>query len=231
MDFNATIDLIIKDLDDARKIIDDLKSYPGVPALQVELAKSKCKSAGEIIAMLKEIKDPATVAEKTDPIVFEPEIKKVPVTKTEDVTAKKREESPAPEARSLSRPGKKDTQDSTIRKSAESSILADNFSHLSARFNEQLGSMKGEEDISDMIKSKPLSSLSEAIGLNDSFRFIREIFNGDKEAYAQAITRLESAKNLPDARATIMSYRGNDKENEAVEQLMELVKRKLHSNE
>ena len=57
MDFNATIDLIIKDLDEAREIIDDLKKYPGVPVLQVELAKSKCKSAGEVIALLKTIKE------------------------------------------------------------------------------------------------------------------------------------------------------------------------------
>jgi hypothetical protein len=42
MDFKATVDLIIKDLDEAREIIDDLKNYPGVPHLQVELAKSKC---------------------------------------------------------------------------------------------------------------------------------------------------------------------------------------------
>jgi hypothetical protein len=46
MDFNTTIDLIIKDLNEASEIIDDLKKYPGVPALQVELAKSKCRSAG-----------------------------------------------------------------------------------------------------------------------------------------------------------------------------------------
>ena len=51
MDFNSTIDLIIKDLNEASEIIDDLKKYPGVPALQVEFAKSKCKSAGEVIAL------------------------------------------------------------------------------------------------------------------------------------------------------------------------------------
>ena len=45
MDFNSTVDLIIKDLNEALKIIDDFKNYPGVPLLQVELAKSKCKSA------------------------------------------------------------------------------------------------------------------------------------------------------------------------------------------
>ena len=57
MDFNATIDLIIRDLEEAREIIDDLKKYPGVPVLQVELAKSKCKAAGEVIALLKTIKE------------------------------------------------------------------------------------------------------------------------------------------------------------------------------
>ena len=56
MDFNTTIDIIIKDLREAREIIDDLKNYPGVPQLQVELAKSKCKSAEEIIALLKTYK-------------------------------------------------------------------------------------------------------------------------------------------------------------------------------
>ncbi len=53
MDLNAAIDIIIKDLNEAREIIDDLKGYPGVPELQVELAKSKCKSASEVIALLK----------------------------------------------------------------------------------------------------------------------------------------------------------------------------------
>ena len=64
MDFNATIDLIIKDLKEASDIIDDLKKYPGVPLLQVELAKSKCKSAGEVIAMLKTLKENPSFIEK-----------------------------------------------------------------------------------------------------------------------------------------------------------------------
>jgi hypothetical protein len=53
MDFNSTVDLIINDLEEARKIIDDFRNYPGVPLLQIELAKSKCKSAAELIALLK----------------------------------------------------------------------------------------------------------------------------------------------------------------------------------
>src|SRR5512136_2627765 len=62
MDLNATIDIIIKDLNDVRDIIDDLKIYPGVPELQVELAKAKCKSAAEVIALLKNLQTKSSSA-------------------------------------------------------------------------------------------------------------------------------------------------------------------------
>ena len=81
MDFNATVDLIIKELNEVREIIDDLKSYPGVPALQVELAKSKCKSAAEVIGLLKDVKEKG-VAGKSDPGMPEPVKKEVSVKKT-----------------------------------------------------------------------------------------------------------------------------------------------------
>ena len=54
MDFNATIDLIIRELDEAREIIDDLKKLTGAPVLEIELAKSKIKNAGDVISLLKQ---------------------------------------------------------------------------------------------------------------------------------------------------------------------------------
>ena len=194
MDFNATIDLIIKDLDEAVEIIDDLKKYTGVPVLQVELAKSKCKSAGEVIALLKSLGNNMSVISTPPP------------------DEKKEKSKKAPE------------------KKSESAIIADKFSHLSNRFNEQLGSMKSD-DISDILKTKPLTNLSEAIGVNDKFHFIKEIFDGNEDAYIQAISRLDHAESLTDAKAVIMSYTGDSNENEAVKQLLDLVKRKIPSNE
>ncbi len=77
MDFNSTIDLIIQDLKAASEIIDDLKKYPGVPALQVELAKSKCRSAGEVIGMLKNQSN--IFSEKEEPVKEKPIQDKPPV--------------------------------------------------------------------------------------------------------------------------------------------------------
>jgi hypothetical protein len=192
MDFNATVDLIIRDLNDAREIIDDLKNYPGVPLIQVELAKSKCKSAGEVIALLKNLEGPVSLQEKKVVTRQEPEIPPVRV--------------------------------------GESTIIADTFG-LSDRINEKMGNLREDEDVSEILKSKPLTNLKEAIGINDKFLFIRELFGGNQEAYNQAITRIDNAESLEDAKAVIMSYRGENKETDAVRQLLDLVKRKFPPNE
>ncbi len=74
MDFDATIDIIIKDLREVGEIVEDLKKYPSVPILQIELAKSKCKSAVEIISLLKNYKpdqkQTAVKEPEPDPVSF-----------------------------------------------------------------------------------------------------------------------------------------------------------------
>lgn len=244
MDFNATIDLIIKDLGEASDIIDDLKKYPGVPALQVEMAKLKCRSAGEVIALLKTLKDTAYIADK-EPVQelvakTEPEkeeIKPLPVQEIIKPVRVENIEKPEevlefePELPPVIPVIEETVPKKIYKKENESPILADKFSSESNTFNDQPGIKKNEDDISDVLKSQPIRSLMQAIGLNDKFIFIREIFNGNQEEYSQAILRLESAGNLTDAKAVIMSYTGENSESDAVLQLLELVKRKFASHE
>lgn len=202
MDFNATIDLIIKDLNDASEIIDDLKKYPGVPALQVELAKSKCKSAGEVIGLLKSLSSVLSV-------------------KDEPVHDKRSDAESGEPVKPVA--WKKAESKDTLMKEEEIPMVADRFSHE--------GNTEAEKDLSDQLKSKPITNLPEAIGINDRFLFISEIFDGNKDAYREAISRLDKTDSLIDAMAIIMSYTGDKPENEAVIQLLDLVKRKLPSNE
>jgi hypothetical protein len=235
MDFNATIDLIIKDLDETRKIIDDLKKYPGVPVLQVELAKSKCKSTGEVIALLKDIGEKnLRVKEEQTPLINQQ------LSPAEKATTSKLIEIVSPaevENKMISTVGNTSPtvimmEESTVIQNnvPDSAIIADKFNHLANRYNEQLGSMKSDDDLSDILKTKQVTSLYEAIGVNDRFLFIREIFNGNKDAYNQAISRLDSVETLADAKAIIMSYKGDNTDSKAVNQLIDLVKRKLPSN-
>jgi hypothetical protein len=245
MDFNSTIDLIIKDLNEASEIIDDLKKYPGVPALQVEFAKSKCKSAGEVIALLKNMN---IMQAKTEPLYEKPVEKPVAVQREEKVKASspvvQTEEKIVPPnlvaqveeklvtVKSVSSPAparqEKKPEGKTAEKKVETSV-ADKFTPQHDLYEEQ--AKRAEKDLSDRLKIRPITNLSDAIGLNDRFLFISDVFDGNKDAYNQAISRLDKAENLQDAMAIIMSYTGEKPENEAVVQLLDLVRLKLPSNE
>lgn len=209
MDFNSAVDLIIKDLGEASKIIDDLKKYSGVPEFQIELAKSKCKSAADVISTLK----------STDAI----QVDKKPEKEPEPVP----EQHPAQELVSdfeIEEPVK-------TYKETESSIFADTFSQQPGTVHDQIGGRIEDGDLLGSIRYKHVVTLSEAIGVNDKFLFIREIFNGSPETYNQAITRLDDTSSFDDAKAVIMSYAGEIKENGAASQLLELMKRKFPGNE
>ena len=232
MDLNAAIDIIIKDLHEAGEIIDDLKKYPGVPEFQVELAKSKCNSASEVIALLKKlqvgthekgeknmIKSETLKEEPSEIKVITKHVTEAPVSNPVEVKATETE------------PVLKVETSQNINRPGETGILADQFSNRPESYNERLSTIRQDEDVLEILKTRPLSSLTEAIGINDKFLFVREIFDGNQENYEQAINKLESVGSLSDAMAVVMSYTGEKTSNEAVRQLLELIKRKFPSNE
>ena len=264
MDFNATLDIIINDLKEAREIIDDLKNYPGIPRLQVELAKSKCRSAEEILSLLKSVpafREDPSVAGK-DAVEVQPHSDK----QTESIESKGNhkpvevnietipENAPEPQVKEEAKaitdeavketqdPAQKDlfeiTEDNTLKapsspemrikeKKTDNPIIADRFSKVSNIVDEQIGTHKRDDDISSVLKTKPVGNLKDAIGLNDKFLYIRELFDGNQARYEEAITKLNNSPSIDDARSVIFSYIGDDEENEVVVQLLDLVKRKL----
>jgi hypothetical protein len=243
MDFNATIDIILKDLREVREIIDDLKNYPGLPRLQVELAKAKCRSAEEVIALLKDLKPAESkpditnsqepvreIATQKPPIQKQPEpiidLIKEKVRETEKLSEKEKKEPEQISVPDNSTPAKDNAAGKT-----SSTIIADKFTGHAGTISDRFESdIKGEDLASAIKRSKPVGSLENAIGLSDKFLFIREIFGGKQQDYEQAIDKLNRAETIQDARAIIMSYTGENEENDAVVQLLEIVNRKLPSD-
>jgi hypothetical protein len=233
MDLNTTIDFIIKDLKEAGDIIDDLKQYPGVPELQVELAKSKCRSASEVISLFRNlpgkvthIREEISVPREEIRQFKEPEKTIVSehiqeVNKREIVESNVKDNSAEATVK----------QAQTTKEPVESAIIADQYLNMPESYYEKIRGSKHEDDVLEILHTKPLQSLNEAIGINDKFLFIREIFNGNGDLYNQAIKKLESVGNLAEARSVVMSYTGDNTENEAITQLLDLIKRKFPSNE
>lgn len=241
MEIKSTINIILKDLEEAVNLIDDLKGYPGVPAIQVELAKAKCKSAGDVIKIL--VDTLKTEVKADEPTYISPAEEKIKVETSPSHTVLhnkiKTEESEDSETRRQkittlideivsTEHGEPLEQERKEEKSKKrgSKIVADSFTHLSSRINEQLGDQKREDNTGSKI-SKPVSNISQAIGVNDRFFFIREIFNGNQEKYSSVISEIDNAESYNSAVDVLKSNISLKLEDEPVQQLIEIVRRKF----
>lgn len=72
---------------------------------------------------------------------------------------------------------------------------------------------------------KPATSLRHAISLNDSFRFTKELFNGDSARMNEVVRLVGEASTLAEAMAVFHSEVHVNDENEAVTDFMELLKK------
>ena len=72
---------------------------------------------------------------------------------------------------------------------------------------------------------KPAKDLKHAISLNDSFRFVRELFAGDAGRMNKVVRRLGEAPSLDKAMDIFASEVHPDEENEAAVDFMELLKK------
>jgi len=147
-------------------------------------------------------KTPAkTNLEKTKEIVFEPE----------DI---KKEEEPAQEIKSEeieppvaeikpAKSGKKEKENVDLFSLNEKETLADKFKETPKSMNDKIASGKPDKTLADKIGKTSISSLKNAIGINDKFLFINELFKGDIQEYNKTIDKLNSYSQLEECTAIL----------------------------
>ena len=77
-------------------------------------------------------------------------------------------------------------------------------------------------------ESTPVVSLREAIGVADKFMLIRELFDGDAEAYDKAIAALEAQPSFDDCVIYIAEHYAWSSNSAAAKLVMELLERKYN---
>ncbi|MFH2141507.1 MAG: hypothetical protein ABIJ97_03725 [Bacteroidota bacterium] len=92
--------------------------------------------------------------------------------------------------------------------------------------NDIISELRKEKDLATQMQYKPVKDLKEAITLNDRVKYIREIFNQNKETYDLAIIRLNSCKDLDEAMEYINSNIVWDESKPSFRSFLELVYRR-----
>ncbi|MCK4344515.1 MAG: hypothetical protein KAX05_04455, partial [Bacteroidales bacterium] len=113
----------------------------------------------------------------------------------------------------------------------EPETLADLFRNSKSFRSEELAEKNPVMDLSSKLQSQPISDIGSAIGLNDKFLFINELFNGNSEKFEETISYLNNAPNFNDAFNYLNEHFDWEMENPSVQKLLDLARRKLIINE
>lgn len=162
------------------------------------------------IAGIPETKKTTVVEESAEP-------SRVPIAKHE----------PNPEKVDIS-PSPKPTPAPTQQSHEESSaILADKYQGKRKFRNEVIAEQHQKVDMQSKLQNKPITDLAKAIGINDKFLFIKELFGGDADLYNQTIKHLNQLTDLNEAIIYLQENFSWDPTNEVTSLFVDLVRRKL----
>lgn len=174
----------------------------------------------ELEAELEEIKRNAEAMQKMSvynkpPIVFEEEEQDIPTLTQHLNYLPPQQAKPQPAAAKSPADQKKEINET----------IAGNAASL----NDKLKQTK--IDLGDSLTEAPIRDLRKAIGINDRFLYINELFRGDENMYERSIKTINSFSILPEAEYWIQrelkTKIGWSEGNEVVQQFTQLVRRRF----
>ena len=89
---------------------------------------------------------------------------------------------------------------------------------------------RGEDAVSSRVSGEPIYSIKRNIGLNDRFMIIRELLNGENEAYNDIVNQLDSCNNFNESFKLLETKFPDKLEHEGVKILINLSRRKFISS-
>lgn len=205
------IKAIIKQIEDLGEKVSRLETEKSLPPIEIDIILGKIRSLYE---QVKDLQSGTSIPAGEKP--FETKDNK-------EETA--REKVPA----STTSSGQEPAAEPTV--TVKSTILAEKYQGEKKFINESLAEKGLKQDIGSKILSKPIRNIGSALGINDRFKLINELFKGDKASYENTINKLDGASNFNEAFNYINSTFDWDMEEESVQLLLELVRRKFIVNQ
>jgi hypothetical protein len=109
----------------------------------------------------------------------------------------------------------------------KASILAEKFASDKS-INERIAPGTGN-DLSSKLTGEPIDSIKRNIGINDRFLIIRELMDGDNDAFNNLVQKLDANQNFDEAYSLIQSSFPEQMEHEGVKLLVRLARRRYLS--
>ena len=204
------IQLLQNKTGEIQSLLEHFKNQPDDLKNNLFLLQRRIESLSKDFEVLKKnFTETTSQTPVEDPVKIVPEI-------SEAVIAPKEEKTETPVAPILKEPKSIESQEEKEEaKLAESVTLNDQL---------QSGSRK---IIGQKLSSHKLEDIQSAIGINDRFLFIRELFENSADAYNSAISFINQSDNFETVQNWINKEKHWDMEDPTVIQFVEITKRKF----
>lgn len=221
MNYNNTIDIILSDIEDVRKLIQGFKNKKSIPKIEIDIALEKLRKLYDVLLLFNNDENNSSEfqseewekqALKDIKQEIVPDIKEKLIV-DEDEEEVVREENPV------------NVELINEEKENEIEMLADRYQAAPSR-NERVAEKGEMRDISSRLKLKPIEDIKKAIGINDKFLYTKELFKSNPSLYNQTLEVLNSFSSIEEAEEYLESNFNWDFENENVIRFIEVVKRK-----
>ena len=192
-----------------------------VPSIEVDLILEKIRQLYDNVRNLNS---------------YSPDSSQTPPVEKQEIHHPEKETIVAPATEPVAQPSQEPVTESVPEQAPESvpgktkqepKILADKYTGGQKYINETLTQNGNKQDITSKLQSKPIKDIKSSLGINDRFTLIKELFNGDKDSFENTMGILDDAGNFNEAFNYINTSFEWDMEDEAVQMLLDLVRRKF----
>lgn len=226
MEFRNTLEILNANANEIKQLMARLEKGNELSTIELDLILQKLRSIYDLVLDMqtaindKEKPEPDNLQnnETKASLAPEPVEEKVPEQKQHGLKAEIREQF------------ENDFKKAEIQndeKKAKNAFVSERFKTAKPSINEEMAAKAKTNDMSSKGKSKQISNITNALGLNEKFELINELFGGDKEKFEQTMRELNMAGSFVEAYNYLNETLHWDMDNAYVQRILELIRRKL----
>jgi hypothetical protein len=229
MSYRHTLEAAIEGLHDIEELLTQFSQQDRIAAIEMDLTLQKMRNIYELLLMMKEQREVKPSVEKVlEPVKKVVESAEPGLSEKSNTTAAvevkeiviKKEDAPDEVFQTITPPKERKRQ-----AEKQGQTLADQF--LSKPTLHEALHQNTRKDEPLFTHNKPITDLASAIGINDRFTFIHELFANDKNLYDNTLITLNQAPSFNDAYNYMIHNFDWDMNSEPVQLLLDMVRRKF----
>jgi hypothetical protein len=227
--YKNTIEAIYLQIDEVQQLVSNFGAQGKIPGIEIDLALDKLRHVYDLMLSLRIENNGYGDFQESGTIPFEVEEQKVQVEEIIPVKGSSikdqimKEEAEFQEAKEKTRAEK----ESRVRVGGNESFGSETLKPKTNYNLDEQASEKARIDLSTQFKTKPVSNLTNAMGLNEKFELIHHLFGGDKNKFEQTMNYLNAASDFNEAYEYLSGNFNWDMNDNSVQKILELVRRKL----